>query len=473
MKTVIMRIILILLCVTLPCGAMAETAAPAQPVVHADFTLGMNLHADGFPAVDLHVADWEQYLQRISLAGSLDVRNFLKPDNRFYLQSVLRLDDQESIPLVVDGYGTNRYLMTPMLRNEPVKFHMHSYIEFMMKFFYYQGLPMNYVALLTYPETIWYVADQYATVVADAFATARKAAAVSEGDTTTPLTYTLSYEEMQSLCASLNAIVTEDKNKRVRWVLGALLAELYLSDITLEAISQLDLLLLLLDPAKQGMTVTETAEGIRCEIGGREIFRKETAGDTTDIVFTLLFSDTVDASFVYHGQTQDEVLSLSAEFSVTDGEDKLIWATAQGDGLPTESALEGVGQLHLSAGGSLIGEELTPQTLQLSWTRSAAELPSTIDYTLDWLHPQTGLPALSLHLSAALQPGDDDVFVDAEYPSDHFFGLNPDKLTEYKQRWMNSIIVYMLPVALSMPTGVIDDVVAFLLDSGILLSIMD
>ncbi len=472
MKTVIMRIILILLCVTLPCGALAETAAPVQPVVHADFTLGMNLHADGFPAVDLHVEDWEQYLQRISLAGSLDVRNFLKPDNRFYLQSVLRLDDQEPIPLVVDGYGTNRYLITPMLRNEPVKFHMHSYIEFMMKFFYYQGLPMNYVALLTYPETIWYVADQYATVVADAFATARNAAVPAE-DTTTTLSYTLSYEELQSLCTSLNAIVTEDTHKRVRWVLGALLAELYLSDITLEAISQVDLLLLLLDPAKQGMTVTETAQGISCDIGGREIFRKETAGDTTDIVFTLPFSDTMTTSFVYHGQTKNQALSLLAEFSVTDGEDRLIWAAVQGDGLPTESALEGAGQVHLSAGGSLVGEEFTPQTLQLSWARSAAELPSTIDYTLDWLHPQTGLPALSLELSAALQSGDTDVFVDTEYPSDHFFGLNPDKLAEYKQRWMNSIIVYLLPVALSMPIGVIDDVVTFLLDSDILLSIMD
>ncbi|MDD3214097.1 MAG: hypothetical protein PHY64_10505, partial [Eubacteriales bacterium] len=49
------------LCV-LPTLAAADTYLPDGEVTHADFTLGLSLHADGFPQGRAHLSDWEAFL---------------------------------------------------------------------------------------------------------------------------------------------------------------------------------------------------------------------------------------------------------------------------------------------------------------------------------------------------------------------------------------------------------------------------
>jgi len=474
-RTMIRRLVLIILCLAVPCAAMAQSEDAADAVVHAAFTMGLGLHADGFPTANQHLADWEKFLDTLTLTGSLDGRNILKPDSRVFMQTALCLDGEEIIPFTFDNYGRERYMISPMLRDEPVLFYMYSYIEFMMKFYFYLGLPSNYIALLTYPDALWDILNGYATPVADAMTSAHAAALEAQGDDAPEtLTYTIPYADMLALCNALNAMVTEDtRYKRVRWFLDALLADLYVSEAVLETATQFDLLLMALDPEMQGMTVTETAEVMTCTIGGQEIFAKSVSGGETEINFRLPMADGALVSFSYQGETHGDAVQVSAKFAVTAGEDTLFWATVDGDGLPAQGALGGEGQLSFAVGGSVVGDEPPAQAVSFAWSCTADELPYDLNVTLNWLHPQTGNPAASLYLSAAVQASDASVFVDQAYPMDHFFGLNPDKLLEYKERWTNSIIAYLTPLALSMPVGVMDDVVSFLLDSDLLLSITE
>jgi hypothetical protein len=46
-------------------------------------------------------------------------------------------------------------------------------------------------------------------------------------------------------------------------------------------------------------------------------------------------------------------------------------------------------------------------------------------------------------------------------------------LSEYKERWAPTVGLYLLPVALEMPYGVIDDIVNYLLDTDILISLIE
>ena len=130
--------------------AGADTYLPDGEVTHADFSLGLSLHADGFPASTAHLADGETFLNKLRLRGSTDILALFTPDSRTYLKGALQLNGKDQIPFVLDGYHSYRYLISPALNNEPIFFQMHNFLEFMLKPYYYMELPTQYLALLLY-----------------------------------------------------------------------------------------------------------------------------------------------------------------------------------------------------------------------------------------------------------------------------------------------------------------------------------
>ena len=70
---------------------------------------------------------------------------------------------------------------------------------------------------------------------------------------------------------------------------------------------------------------------------------------------------------------------------------------------------------------------------------------------------------------AELQELPPDVLFDLEYDhQDDFFHLNESFLNEYKERYLPTIALSMVPFVLEMPAGVISDAVAFLDATGLL-----
>jgi len=460
------------LCLALPCAAIAEDTAPDTSVIHAEFTLGLGVNADGFPPVGAHVKDWETFLSKLALSGSVDGMKFLQSDSRVLMNAALCLNGEETIPFTYDERDNIRYFISPVLRGDSIMFQMHNYFEFMLKPFYYMGLPTNYIALLTYPNATAYLVQCYYAPLDEMIKEAHDAAA-GDGNPET-LSYVVPFERLLTLCEELNTVAASDTGlKRVRRYLDVLLAELYISDIVAEGLTQTELMLYMIDPQMQGMTVEETAGGMVCTLGETVVFQKTVNGAVTEIVSQLPIAENIRISLNWRSEDTGGATSVSAVASVTEGEDTLLKLWAEGEGLPAEGALGGEGYVTVGIGGSELTEEPASQTFTFSWSRTATELPYDLNLTASWLHPETGLPALSLNLSAALAEGDGNVFAETMYPWQDFFGLNSSSLEAYKERWALTIGAYLLPVALEMPIGVIDDIVNFMLDTDILISLVE
>ena len=532
------------LCLLAPLtSAGADTYLPDGEVTHADFSLGLSLHADGFPASAAHLADWETFLNKLRLRGSTDILALFTPDSRTYLKGALQLNGKDQIPFVFDGYHSYRYLISPALNNEPIFFQMHNFLEFMLKPYYYMDLPTQYLALLLYPDAAWWIGDSYYTPVAELLANARQAAlsgdsaptadsqedvsadddsqvtddsavaddsadstadstnitaddsattadpsaavigsadgptsiVVADSAVTGTLTYTIPYEDLYELCENLDLIVNDDTDlSRAYFFFTCLLTDAYASDATLEILGALENELDNLDPDAQGMTVTETPDEITMSFGDTQVFHKSTAGGITAFTLTLPTAEGYTLTFDYRWDpTAQTGAALSAALALATDGTETIRFTADGNGLPRTGELSGNGSLTLAASGSALSTPLPPVQFAFDWSRDAAEKPYTLDLNLDWIHPQTQKPALSLHFNGKLSTVDKSVFVEGSYPQNDFFNLNETFLDDYKSRLMPALALKLAPIVLEAPAGVIDDLYRFANATDILVSIVE
>ena len=533
------------LCLLAPLASAGadDTYLPDGEVTHADFSLGLSLHADGFPASAAHLADWETFLNKLRLRGSTDILALFTPDSRTYLKGALQLNGKDQIPFVLDGYHSYRYLISPALNNEPIFFQMHNFLEFMLKPYYYMELPTQYLALLLYPDAAWWIGDSYYTPVAELLANARQAAlsgdsaptadsqedvsadddsqvtddsavaddsadstadstnitaddsattadpsaavigsadgptsiVVADSAVTGTLTYTIPYEDLYELCENLDLIVNDDTDlSRAYFFFTCLLTDAYASDATLEILGALENELDNLDPDAQGMTVTETPDEITMSFGDTQVFHKSTAGGITAFTLTLPTAEGYTLTFDYRWDpTAQTGAALSAALALATDGTETIRFTADGNGLPRTGDLSGNGSLTLAASGSALSTPLPPVQFAFDWSRDAAEKPYTLDLNLDWIHPQTQKPALSLHFNGKLSTVDKSVFVEGSYPQNDFFNLNETFLDDYKSRLMPALALKLAPIVLEAPAGVIDDLYRFANATDILVSIVE
>jgi len=493
MRTLALRVFALVLCLMLPAIALADdndTYLSRDDAVHVDFTLGFGLHADAFPQSDAHLSDWETFLNRLSLRGSLDGQAFVTTVSRVYMDAALQIDGEDKIPFVYDGYHSYRYLISPMFMNDSIHFQMHNFFDFMLKPWYFMELPTQYIALFLYPNATYYIADSFYTPVKEMIDEARQdalddadgdvylngdgEAAEDEETGGGELTYVIPYEQLFELCEGLDYITTDDDGYyRVYYYFDSLLAELYASEMITDTLSDLEFVLDELDPDEEGMTVTETADGMVCEIGGNEVFVKTVTDTATEISLRLPIPLDYELAFDYRMENTGNANDISAIASVSYDGDLAVSLSFTGEGLPAEGALAGEGYVTAEMDGYVFEEIPSPLTLTFDWSRTAAELPYDLDLNVDLIHPETGLPAFSAAFSGSLSEREKSVFTEVSYVQNDFFNLNDSTLQEYKERWAPTIGLYLLPVVMEMPCGVVDDIVNFMLDKDILISIME
>lgn len=600
----------------LPSLSVADTYLPDGAVTHTDFTLGLKLHADGFPQSKAHLSDWETFLDKLDMRGSMDALALFTPDSRVYLDAALRLNGKSQIPFVYDGYHSYRYLISPAFNNEVLHFQMHNFLEFMLKPYYYMELPTQYLALLMYPEASYWIGDSYYTPVAEAIASAR-ADAVEEASQTeadelaarkqtaresliarwqaaaellsaptagsddalnaawqelldaiaqlqanlnagdrqavtediatvrtaeaalmqlatsaaaTPdavltaeqqamvsqkdqlesaladaqtetmlntdqwssdadikasapqygqdqsLTYNVPYERLYELCEELDLLANEDPElERVYFYVTCLLAEAYASDMTMEMLGSLENTLDALDPDQNGLTVAETPDSTTYTLGDTDVLVKTADGSVTTLTLDLPTSEgyTVHFSCRWDAAPTETGASLTASLSVTlDGENNFT-LTADAQGMPREGDLNGQGRVTLKATGDVFTTAIAPIILDFDWIRDSASMPYTLDLNVDWIHPETMLPALSLHFNGTLSAVDKSVFVEGSYPQNDFFNLNETFLEEYKERMLPALATKLMPILLETPAGVINDLYQFMQERDILVSFVE
>lgn len=452
-----LRIACLLLCLCLlPAAALAELKQSPSPVTHADFTLRLNLHADGFPQPNNRLRDWETFLQKISLRARADVQDFLTNESRVYMKGAVAVNNREVIPFTYDGYHSYRYLVSPALANEVFHFQMHNYFDFMMKPYFYMELPTQYIALLTYPEASYYLGKSYYEPIA----------AACEGEGTRTVPYTRLYE----LCEELDLIANEDEYYgRLYTYMRALLIDIYADDMTVDALGRLEDFLAFLDPDEGGMTITVDGNTTTYIIGETTVFQRTVQDGRNTFTLTLPNEEGYCLSVDYDWQPTENGVQLDAKLLITQGEQTAFSLTIAGTGLPQDGDKRGEGTLSFAIDGYVTGDQPpAPASLAFRWESDSPQLPRTLLLDVDYLHPETGRPALTLSFNGKLADVDPSVLVEYDYPQNDFFNLNGESLTAIEERITKPLAVSMLPVIAEMPSGVIDSIYDFITQTGIL-----
>lgn len=447
MKTTILRrVIAACLCLCmLPAMAMAYNGDDT-PVTRSDFSFRLYLNADAFPNDGLaHYEDWEAFLDRISIRGSSDAQHPFRFLNRVTMDASLYLDEESKIPFFYDSYMTYRYLRSPALRGEFLHFHMDNFFQFMLKGYYFMGLPTQLIALPMYPEAGIDLYERYMDILSRTLA----------GEGSRVIDYDMLYE----MCQELSAFAQADEMERLYYFLTCLLFDVGLSDMVLDRLCYSEDWLDYLDPESAGLTITAD--------GGTETW---TLGETTVFVktedgFTLTLPDYEGYEFVVSLSRSE--MQFRAQIHLDGAE--YLGLLIEADSLPGADALEAEGRVTFTVSGDALYEETAPVTLAYDFTRASVSLPSSSRLNVAWVHPETDQPAVGFVYEADHTGVSPDVFEEKIYPlRQDFFTLNDSFLAEYKERFLPTIALGAAPILLETPAGVISDIIAFMDETGLL-----
>jgi len=457
MKSTFTRILALCLCICLlPVYAFAESrfedVNDGTPVTHSDLELSFHLYADGYPDDGLmHYKDWETFLSKLSLRGSMDTQSFPNPFDRVYFDGGLYLNNKLTIPFEYDGYSSFRYLRSPALGGASIHFQMFNFFQFMLKPYYYMYMPTNYIGLLLYPEAAVEMWQKYAKPVAEA--------AAGEGDRL------ISYEALSALAAQLNDIILVDDYSKAYYFITCLLTELGMDWTALDKLAAWDVLLGYLDPDGKGMTIAASENAETWTVGETVIYEKAVSEDGVNHALYLPDPDGYEFSVEICQTSSDVTADL---LILLDGEE-YFRVSAGIDGLPAEGQLSAQGNAWAEFAGSALYEEIAPVHFQFDYSRTADAKPYDLSLSVNLINNETQRPCLGFDYKAAVQELPYTALVERAYDNqDDFFHLNESFLEEHKERFMTTLALAAAPIALELPAGVISDAIAYMDETGIL-----
>lgn len=448
MSTTFKRILAFLLCLCmLPVCALAdEEINDGTPVTHSVFDLSFRFNADAFPNDGLaHYQDWEKLFDKISVTGDTRTQSFLSPYSRVMLDGSLCLNGESKVPFEYDGYYSFRYLRSPAIRNESIHFQMLNFYQFMLKPWYFMGLPTNLIAMPLYPEAAVEVFQKYAEPVMRVCG--------GEGSRT------ISHEDLYALAEELSLLINEDENDKLYYFFTTLMIDVGGDYLFLEKLAYMEDWLLYLDPDQLGMTIEVDGANETWTLGETVVFEKN--GDN----WAITLPDYEDYVFGFNWTAEETSRQLRLEILCEDS----VWlgVTFTIDGLDSSTSAAGTATLELS--GDALWLEIPTLAFQYQYERTAEALPYDASLTVDWLHPETGKPAIGFTRQASME----ELPYTAVYNrpidnQDDFFHLNESFMAEYAERFMPTLLASFAPFAMEVPAGVISDMVRWMDDLGIL-----
>ncbi|MBP3645568.1 MAG: hypothetical protein J6K55_04000 [Clostridia bacterium] len=442
------RILAVCLCLCmLPVFVLAdEEINDGTPVTHSAFDLSLRFNADGFPNDGAaHYQDWAKLFDKISLTGDARAQSFLSPYSRVMLDGALCLNGESKVPFEYDGYYSFRYLRSPAINNESIHFQMLNFFQFMLKGYYFMGLPTNLIAVPMYPEAAVEVFQKYAEPVSRVCG--------GEGSRV------ISYDELYALAEELSLLVNEDENDKLYYFLTSLMIDIGGDYIFLEKLAYMEDWLDYLDPEQLGMTITVEDESETWVLGETTVFEKNgdnwsfSLPDYETYVFGVTYTEEEDSCEWRLEILCEDFVWLDASFTV--------------DGLGDPTKASGTATLEMT--GDAFWFDMPVIAFQYDFSRTAETLPYDMSLTVDWLHPETEKPAIGFSYQASME----ELPYTAVYNrpidnQDDFFHLNESFMAEYADRFMPTLLAHFMPFAFEVPAGVISDLVKWMDDLGFL-----
>ncbi len=455
-RTLVRLLCALLAACMLPIGALAATGdIPLdQPITDTDFSVSLQLNANAFPESSSRLTDWESFLKRVTVTGSAVGMDLLGRNNRLRLLADVNLDGKSVLPLHHEQYAWYYYLTSPVFGEDTLHFQMNNFFGFMLKPYFFMGLPTQYIGLLLYPMSTAEMIRMYYDPLA--------AICEGTGERTIP------YDELRALCLKLDENMTSDWSANAYNYIRALLLDMGGDEMTIAGLSELEGYLDELDPEKAGLTIHPHGNQTDYLMGGRTLLTVKRTGEAFSVALDLPKKDDYELKVNVSWTPTVDGAALDATLHILKGEEDAMLLRIAGDGMPTADNLEGEGNVTAEMSGSMAYSNPAPVKLHFTWYKSQKELPYDLHFSVGYLHPETGLEALTLFFSGKLSEGT-AAELDYDTPiQEDFFRMNNDKLAAFREKYAKNIALVLAPVVLQMPSGVIDSVMDFLLQSDIL-----
>ena len=470
MKHTLTRITALLLCLCLlPATALGYGYTPVyqDPVTHSDMKLTFDIFPKAFPkdtAADLY--GWQEFLEKLSFQGSLDLQNPLTDKVRAWFDGGLYMNDRLTVPFQVDVYFAFRYMQSRALRGDSMFFKMENFFEFMMKPRYFMDLPTDYIALFLYPEASLEMWDRFYTPLAEL--------CKGEGDRV------VSYDELYDLALSGEMMYEndwEDENK-LFFFLTCLLYDLGINYDVFEQIGMMTAWLDVLDPEGAGMSIVEADGMATYTIGEHVVFTRELAS-TRNFTLSLPNEEGDLLTVTSREEIQDDwdgdnwYLTLDVTLAPEEegGErENYLSLELNMENVPLRDTYYSQGDICFIAKGTALEKSIRiPMSLRTE--RTDLTYPNREIYALTLNHPKTYLPCFTAELTLFNSEVPYTVLQERVYPQEDIFHLNDEYLQRIKESYIPSLALNFLPVITEMPAGVINDIIRFAEETDILVSL--
>lgn len=454
MKTLLKRFVCFLCIVTLlPITAFGE-GYDSEPLYRSNFRLGFSLEPKAFPNDgNIHYSDWQAFLSAMKIAGTIDYQRPEQPDDQYVrMNADIILDDKSYFPFRYESFGYSRFFIPLKCPFAFIYFNMANFWEFMVKPFIFMDLPTNLISMGLYWEQTRWVLKSFLEPIQKAL----------EGKNS------LSYDEVFTLAEKLSDQICYDDFSRYYYFLYGFLGLIYGNSLIYDDLCYLTDWVDFLDPEKKGLTITISGSQKNFRLGDHLLF-------TTDGK-SWNFSVPDPNGYMFHMSKEHQSNALCFTVKAYLGEEERLNVSFFINGLPDENTLENDGTISFTARGGALQDSLEMDQFDLQFafqhTRSSLLLPRSEIFQLQWIHPETQLPALGMWYDAVIEQistteitNEDLILNERSYD---FFSLNDQKLILFKETILPNFVFVLLPLVLRIPLGIFSDVYGFVKDTGFL-----
>lgn len=436
------KLLAILLCVL-----CFTSFALAEPAKQMQYKLHLSVDNTAFPA-NIH-KDWKAFLEKFSVSGEMCFESLFTKQEKIDGTAHIFVRDKKL--LHIEHLGNQQYVSinSHSLGYKIWYFNFHNFYEFMLKPYFFMGLPTQYIALLAYPFGAYKAISNMQQFLAEH---------IYKAESTE-----ISFEELQTIAQAMSAFFDEEyisyQFMRSLMMESGLFEGLYYdfqsAEEYLETIAMGEGMQVVVEDGVSIYTLAEQ-EILRIEktANGKQLHLHMPTGPS-GMEYVL------DINQTFTENTQN----ITAKFSIIMDEVESVYYTLEASDLPTATSTENHANIKLATGGDMIGEEKA-----LQFGLDLQKQGENINAILSFIDPASQKKVISLHAEATITDATEAV-KERPFVNEDFFSLNDVALKTLKGDLYPYIKSIALPMLLETPIGVLQDILHFLDSSGILSTI--
>lgn len=444
--------ILIFTCTIILILSTYNISAFASTEKSIDYSVNFSIDEKGFPSDTKNIKDWKIVFDKLKLVGNADIKNlFYKEDELIITNNNLLLNDK--LLLNFNTNGNQQYFWLTSNSIPPFKpfINMFNFYEFMLKGYFFMGLPTNSIAIIAYPYGAYRAFRPFYNLAYETFYTEKSK--------------TISYEEISEFANKLSSLLDEE-HISMQFIRTFFIENGFNDSLYYDLMCFPDYISSTFE--SQDMEIWVENNKTTYTIADITVFESIKTDEGYSFIMDLpanMSGFTTKMNFDYFKENNAYALKTDLDISIDDL--SFFNIAFEGNGLPGKGVFAGEGDFNVSIGGDLYGET-NELKFGHSWTLDESESKKSLNLSLDYIHPQTNLPCINTNFVCNIKPFEGTFPKGEKLNGDDFFSLNDESLAKYLSILKPYAKRLVAPLLLEFPKGVINDIWDYMENNGIL-----